>query len=373
MIDGSKKKFVFCSPVTPIYDIHRYRPYFEFPIAAYHFGFEPYLLIGRRNLEYHGPVKIFETGCDSDRHIDVLRTLPFLLKFITRERPNVFVFFHMNLVLPIIVGVTRMFGWGRKMKFVLKMDWDGRTFKQLGKFMIIRNFLLAIESFFVDSIIIENTCGYNSLSSIPLINRNKIILLPNGYSNDFIQSADYSAFERKPVVLTVSRISTEKGLDILISAFGTLSSEFPEWKLKIVGPVEDAAYYQKCQSLIESLNMQSRIVFTGPHYGDSLEWDYHYSSIFCLTSLEESFGIVRVEAIAAGLPLITSEAGCGRDFESFGSLVFKTGNITELTEHLRKLMKDEKTRMEISKKQQSSIISYDEIIENLLRSLDLIH
>lgn len=366
------KKFVFCSPVTPIYEMHQYRPYFEFPNAASHFGFEPYLLVGKRHLGYHGQVKIFETGCDSNKHTDVPKTLSFLLKFIIRERPNVFVFFHMNLVLPLIVSVTRMFGWGRRMKFVLKMDWDGRTFKQLGRLMTIRNFMLVMESFFVDSIIIENTCGYNSLYSIPLINKKKIILLPNASSDDLIQQVVYSKFKRQPVVLTVSRVSPEKGLDVLISAFGTLSIEFPEWKLKIVGPVEDAAYYEKCQSLIKDLNMQSRIVFTGPYYGDTLKWNYYHSSIFCLPSREESFGIVRLEAIAAGLPLITSEAGCGEDFKRFGSLVFKTGNITELKSHLKKLMKNEKTRKEISDKQQAYIISYDEIMEKLLKSLGLL-
>ena len=367
------RKFIFCSPVTPIYEMHRYRPYFEFPKAASHFDFKPYLIVGKNYFNYNGPINIIETGNSSNRHLDVPKTLPFLLKFIMRERPSVFVFFHMNLVLPLIVSVTRMFGWGRNVKFVLKMDWDGSTIRQLGKFMRLRNFLLAVESFFVDSIIIENKCGYNSLYSIPLIDRKKIILLPNGYSKDFIQQAGYSEFERQPVVLTVSRISPEKALDVLISAFSPLSFEFPEWKLKIVGPVEDIIYYEKCQSLIEDLNMQSRIVFTGPHHGDSLKWDYYHSSIFCIPSLEESFAIVRLEAIAAGLPLITSEAGCGREFERFGSLVFKTGNITELREHLKKLIEDEKTRKEISEKQQVSIVSYDDIIETLLQSLALLN
>ena len=371
-MNSNRKKFVFCSPVTPIYEIHRFRPYFEFPNAASNFGFDPYLLIGKKNLVYNGRVKIIETGYDSDKHSEVPKTLPFLLKFIFKEKPAVFIFFHMNLVLPIIVSVTRMFRWGRGVKFVLKMDWDGSKFKQLGKFMIIRNFLLAIESFFVDIIIIENSCGYNSLLSIPLVNKKKIIILPNGFSNDLIQEVSYSEIKREPTILTVSRVSPEKGLDILISAFSELKNEFPEWSLKIVGPLEDKTYYNKCQSLIKDLNMQSLVFFTGPHYGETLKTDYYHSSIFCLPSLEESFGIVRVEAIAAGLPLITSEAGCGRDFERYGSLVFESGNIAQLREGIKKLMKSEATRMEISQKQQESLISYNQIIKKLLQSLGLI-
>ena len=372
-MDNITKKFVFCSPVTPIYEMHKYRPYFEFPKAASHFGFEPCLLVGKKYLEYDGPVKIFETGYDSNQHTEVPKTLSFLLKFIMREKPSVFVFFHMNLVLPFIVSATKIFGWGKKVKFVLKMDWDGSAFKQLGKFMPLRNLLLAFESFFVDRIIIESKCGYDSLSSIPLINRKKIILLPNSYSDDFIQQVGYLDFERHPIILTVSRVSPEKGLDILITAFGALSLEFPEWKLHIVGPVEDTVYYNKCVSLVEDLDIQPRIVFTGPLYGDSLKWEYYHSSIFCLPSLEESFGIVRLEAIAAGLPLVTSEAGCGREYKHFGSMIFKMGDIAELKEHLKKLMANERVREEISDKQQGSIISYDKIIETLLRSLALLN
>lgn len=364
------RKFIFCSPVTPIYEMHRFRPYFEFPKAASHFDFKSYLIVGKNHFNYDGPINIIETGNDSNNHLDVPKTLPFLFKFIMKEKPDIFVFFHMNLVLPLIVSVTRIFGWGRKVKFVLKMDWDGSTFKELGKFMGLRNLLLIIESFFVDSLIIENTCGYNSLTSIPLINKKKIILLPNGHSEDFIQQVGYSEFERQPIILTVSRVVPEKGLDILISAFSTLSSEFPEWKLKIIGPVEDIIYYEKCLSLIENYDMLSRIVFTGPYYGDTLKLEYYHSSIFCLPSLEESFGIVRLEAIAAGLPLITSKAGCGCDFAGFGSMVFKTGDITELKEYLKKLMTDEKLRKEISEKQQASLTSYDKIIETLLRFLN---
>ena len=363
------RKFIFCSPVTPIYEIHKYRPYFEFPKAASRFGFEPYLIIGKSHFKNNSLVRVIETGIDSNRHIDVPKILPFLLKCVMKERPQIFVFFHMNIVLPIIVSVTKFFGWGRRTKFVLKMDWDGGSFKQLGKFMVLRNVLLAIESFFVDIIIIENTCGHKSLSSIPFINKDKIVILPNGYSEDFIQRANYADFERQHIILTVSRVSPEKGLDILISAFSVLSFEFPEWKLKIVGPVEDTAYHMNCISLIEKFDLQSRILFTGALYGEPLKWEYYHASIFCLPSIEESYGIVRLEAIAAGLPLVTSEAGCGQDFERFGTLVFRNGNTTELTKCLRILMTSEKIRIEISERQQKSLVSYDKIIETLLVSL----
>lgn len=58
--------------------------------------------------------------------------------------------------------------------------------------MIKRNFLLAVESFFVDNIIIENSCGYNLLLTIPIIDKKRIIVLTNRYSIDLFQEVSYS-------------------------------------------------------------------------------------------------------------------------------------------------------------------------------------
>ena len=79
-----------------------------------------------------------------------------------------------------------------------------------------------------------------------------------------------------------------------------------------------------------------------------------------------------MESISAGLQLIISDVGYGIDYEHYGFLVFESGNIAQLRKGLKKLMESETTRKEISRKQQESIISYNQIIKKMLQSLDLI-
>jgi len=364
--ETKKKRFVFCSPVTPISKIHRYRPYFELTNSMHDLGFESFLIIGKLNFDYSGPVKVMETGIYSNRHLDVPKTLPFLLRFIKKEKPDIILFFHMNLILPLVVIASRLFLRQHKIKFIIKMDWDGSEYKELGKLMFIRNILLVVESFFVDRLIIENTCGFRIMNSIPFLSKSKVVLLPNTYSESLIQHVGYRSKSRSKHILVVSRISPEKGIDVLISAFGEISSEFTDWSIVVVGPIEDHVYFEKLKEMIRVFKLSERIKFLGPLYGEALRNEYYEASIFCLPSNEESYAIVRMEAMAAGLPLITSEAGCGKEFEKIGSLVFKVGDVDGLKKHIRRLILDRKLRIEISEKQQAHLLSYRQIAENLI-------
>ena len=369
MSEPKKKKFAFCSPVTPISKIHRYRPYFEFTNSIHDLGFESFLIIGKNNLDYTGSIKIIETGIYSNRHLDVPKTLPLILRFIKKEKPDVFLFFHMNLIIPLVVIASSLFSWRHKTKFIIKMDWDGSEFKELGQLMFLRNILLVVESFFIDKLIIESVCGLRTINSIPLLSKKKALMLPNTYSERLIQRISYMDTPRSKHVLTVSRISPEKGIDVLISAFAILSSEFPDWSLKIIGPVDDHEYFEKLNATIITAGLSENVTFPGPLYGEALRDEYYGASIFCLPSNEESFGIVRMEAIAAGLPLVTSEAGCGKAVEEMGALVFKIGDVDGLKIHLRNLILNNKLRVKISDLQQTHLLSYEQIAEKFLSSI----
>jgi len=366
---NKKKKFVFCSPVSPISKIHKYRPYFEFTNSMRELGFESFLIIGKLNFDYSGPIKVLETGIYSNRHLDVPKTLPFILKFIKKEKPDIFLFFHMNLIIPLVVIASVLFLREHKTKFIIKMDWDGSTFEEVGRLMFLRNILLVVESFFVDKLIIENECGLRAIYSIPLLPKKKVLMIPNTYSENLIQRASYLDKRRSKTILTVSRISPEKGIDVLISAFASLSSELPDWSLKIIGPVDDQQYFNNLDMAIKNSGLTERVKFMGPMYDEALKNEYYDASIFCLPSNTESFGIARIEAIAAGLPLVTSEAGCGKTFEEMGSLVFKIGDVEGLRNCLRNLISNSELRVKVANMQQSHLLSYKQIVELFLSAL----
>ncbi len=359
-------KFVFCSPTTLIEKIHLNRPYFELPLAANRLGQKSYLFIGKINFSYKGPVEVVQSGYYERKWFKRFNLLIVLLRFIRSESPDNFIFFHMNLLLPLVIIANKFFNHKSKTRFMLKLDWSGNRIPEFGKLMFMRNILLSFQSHFLDNIIIENTCGYRALKTLPFLKRKRILIIPNSYASVFDTRETEAYRERKPIILVVSRISPEKGIEELISAFSFIKSEFENWSIKVIGPVENIQYFKFLRNLMESLNIQDKVLFVGPKFGNDIVKEMQEASIFSLPSLEESFGISRLEAMASGLPVLTSNAGCGEDFEKMGCLVYEVGDIPKLSIFLRNLISDKSLREQVCKNQKLNLRSYDEIILKIL-------
>ncbi|MGD9706809.1 MAG: glycosyltransferase [Candidatus Delongbacteria bacterium] len=107
-------------------------------------------------------------------------------------------------------------------------------------------------------------------------------------------------------VITVGRLSEAKGQQHLIRAFSSVVKEAPDSKLIIVGDGERRQYLE---ALVRDLGLTDRVFLTG-----SRDDPYKYmknSDIFVLSSVYEGFGIVIIEAMACGLPVISSDCPSG--------------------------------------------------------------
>lgn len=123
-------------------------------------------------------------------------------------------------------------------------------------------------------------------------------LAPNG-----IELGDYPfdpSAQRKKQVLFLSRLHPIKGVEMLIKSWAELLP--PGWKLLIVGEGE--------ASYVRSLKEQARglpsVRFCGPVYGPQKAQLYAESRFFVLPTFSENFGIVVLEALASGCPVITT-------------------------------------------------------------------
>lgn len=107
-------------------------------------------------------------------------------------------------------------------------------------------------------------------------------------------------------LLFFSRFHPKKGVDLLIQAWARLHPRFPEWNLELVGPDQDD-YQSQMAAFARSLNVPShRIRFGGPVYGEEKAKLLARSSLFVLPTHSENFGNVVPEALAHGLPVITT-------------------------------------------------------------------
>ena len=149
---------------------------------------------------------------------------------------------------------------------------------------------------------------------------NPIGLIPNA-----IDLAEYPfKFDRKrtnkQTILFLSRIHPKKGIEILIEAWMGLSSNIREnWSVEIAGN-GDFEYINRLNQLIEEKKLNKDIKIIGPQFGDDKIKSFQRADLFVLPSFSENFGVVVIEALACGIPVITTKGtpweelvqqGCG--------------------------------------------------------------
>jgi glycosyltransferase involved in cell wall biosynthesis len=119
----------------------------------------------------------------------------------------------------------------------------------------------------------------------------------------FLES--FPELEGKRNLLYLSRIHPKKGCDLLIPAFAKAAEADPALHLIMAGP-GDAAWIAELKNLARQLNVESRVTFTGMLKG-AVKWGaYDVADAFVLPSHQENFGIVVAEALAWGVPVLTT-------------------------------------------------------------------
>ena len=156
----------------------------------------------------------------------------------------------------------------------------------------------------------------------------------------------YSELKEKRVI-AVGRYVYQKGFDLLLQAWSKIEKLYPDWQLAIFGDGDRTPYENQMKAL--GINDNS-CHLNGPT--SNIQQEYINSSIFVFTSRFEGFGMVLVEAMACGLPVVSFDCPCGpkdivRDGED--GLLVENGNIDLLASSLSRLMNDETLRQSMSK------------------------
>lgn len=103
----------------------------------------------------------------------------------------------------------------------------------------------------------------------------------------------------------VGRISSVKGIDLLVDSFVAVAKAFPRAHLVVAGPDQDGTLEELGRS-VASLGLAERVSFPGPITSTTRDWLLQRSSVFVLPSAGESFGLAVAEAMAAGCPVVVT-------------------------------------------------------------------
>jgi glycosyltransferase involved in cell wall biosynthesis len=150
-----------------------------------------------------------------------------------------------------------------------------------------------------------------------------IVAVPNGVDVPELRPRTSRSDSKEPAplgrrtALFLSRIHPKKGLPMLIAAWARVRPH--GWRLRIVGP-DEAGHQKDVETAVAAAGLADVVSFTGSLAGRSKTSAFFDADLFVLPTLSENFGIVVAEALAHGLPVLTTreapwaileEGGCG--------------------------------------------------------------
>jgi glycosyltransferase involved in cell wall biosynthesis len=132
--------------------------------------------------------------------------------------------------------------------------------------------------------------------------------------------------EDKKFILCLSRIDFQKNQLLLVKSFAAFRENHPDWKLVFIGSVSVEEYHRKILDEIARLNLQdSVLIIPGLKPDDPLlPSAYKAAELFVLPTANEPFGIVILEAWAAGTPVIATRVGGIPGFTTDGENILLT-------------------------------------------------
>jgi glycosyltransferase involved in cell wall biosynthesis len=169
--------------------------------------------------------------------------------------------------------------------------------------------------------------------------QSKSVFIPNGvHLKERTQETDYiSALGLVPgrYILSVGRITQEKGLDCLIDAF--LQSDLSSHQLVLAGGIDHQSKY--AENLYRKIQAQPHILLPGYVDGENLRQLYSHARLFVLPSYNEGFPLVLLEAMNYRLAILATDIPGNRLLNLHEEDYFKAGDAEYLSVRLRKELK----------------------------------
>ena len=169
--------------------------------------------------------------------------------------------------------------------------------------------------------------------------------------------------------LFAGRLASNKGLVELVQAFATLSRDDPEAHLVLVG--EDGGMRATVEARARGLGLEARIHFVG-HVEDDrlLAAAYREATFTVLPSEYEAFGLVLLESLAEGTPVVASRVGGIPEFIEDGrsGLLVPPGEVAPLAEAMRRLWTDDALARRLGKHGRTEVVpryTWDRVVDRL--------
>jgi glycogen synthase len=187
-----------------------------------------------------------------------------------------------------------------------------------------------------EALIVNSSHMLSEVTTYFPVHADKVTIIPNGILPDRLACRIDRATLRQsygvndgPVILFVGRLVQEKGVQHLLKAAPKILKAHPRATFMIAGE----GYYQgRLETLARRLEVERSVRFLGLANDKKLSELYAIADVAAVPSTYEPFGIVALEAMAARVPVVTSDAGGLKDIfrHRENGLVFKAGSAAKL-------------------------------------------
>jgi len=154
---------------------------------------------------------------------------------------------------------------------------------------------------------------------------------------------------KKPYLLYVGRHEVWKGIDLAIKAMKKIVKVYPDVRLVIRGPFSE--HTKTLQNLVRQLKLEDEVIFS-PEQGNQADLrQLYFNATACVfPSPKEDFGIVIIEAMGAGVPVVAWNSGGPRDIVVDGHAGFlaKPSDLDDFASKILKILQDKKLRQRMS-------------------------
>ncbi|MBO8434592.1 MAG: glycosyltransferase family 4 protein [Tyzzerella sp.] len=191
---------------------------------------------------------------------------------------------------------------------------------------------------------------YDSLTEYGV--KKDIEIIPTGINTELFKRSNFSKEEidklkeeiglnpKDPTILYLGRLAQEKSIDVIINAMPKLLENIENLKFVIVG---DGPERPELEKLVESLNLNDNVIFTGAKPWSEIGKYYQLGDLFISASTSETQGLTFAEAMAGGLPVIARRDECLENIVIPEKTGFLFDTPEELPEMVAKILNDKDT------------------------------
>lgn len=181
---------------------------------------------------------------------------------------------------------------------------------------------------------------------------NNVSVIPNFRQHSPAKSSPLSAKS----VIAVGRLERQKGYNRMIRIWRKVNDIHPDWTLHIYG---EGTLHNELMRTIEELHLSDSVFIHPPT--KNIEAEYLKNSVFILTSLYEGWPLVLIEAMAAGLPVVSYDCPLGPSEiiqNGYNGFIVKDGDADTFVSSICRIIEDERLRHTMGQNALQSAAAY---------------